>query len=151
MSSKNKGLFILGGLGLASILGYRLFAVKQQIQFEFVNAAFKFKNVFNSVLTVRFRIANPSLQTVNFESLSGNVFVGKNNIGQLRYLESLTIKPKSVETIVIAIDLSNLNAVGQVMDLITEGRAPEVKVTGIINLKNNSIPFTAVIAGTVAK
>jgi LEA14-like dessication related protein len=145
-SKKGFNKILLGaGLLLGGVYVFRKFNTVEQIKIFLTGFSFQIKDFINSTLNLTVRAINPGLMPVKIESISGEIFVNSNKLGDLFYLKTVNIASRSELVINIPVNVNNFTAGSELINFLSVVKKPQIKIIGKLNAKNISIPFESVL------
>jgi LEA14-like dessication related protein len=145
-SKKGFNKILLGaGLLLGGVYVFRKFNTVNQIKIFLTGFSFQIKDFINSTLNLTVRAINPGLMPVKIESISGEIFVNGNKLGDLFYLQTVNIASRSELVINIPVNVNNFTAGSELINFLSVVKKPQIKIIGKLNAKNISIPFESVL------
>ena len=145
-SKKGFNKILLGaGLLLGGVYVFRKFNTVEQIKIFLTGFSFQIKDFINSTLNLTVRAINPGLMPVKIESISGEIFVNGNKLGDLFYLQTVNIGSRSELVINIPVNVNNFAAGSELINFLSVVKKPQIKIIGKLNAKNISIPFESVL------
>jgi LEA14-like dessication related protein len=89
----------------------------------------------------RFEIVNPANGTTRINSIAGNLYSGKQLLGQFNYLTPFDLTPRGKQTIDVVTNIDSIEAAKLLVTSILKLTIPSFTIQGKINTPVAAVPF----------